>query len=406
MSSPPTNPFRPSANQPPPYLAGREKEQADFAALLKQNVILENLALTGLRGVGKTSLLDSLKPIAQREKWLWVNADLSETIRTEADIITRILADCGRTLSTISVQFPAREGMGFERKEDAHKRPVNTDYLRQVFNQAEGLPTDKLKATLLHVWQILQQIDIPGIVFAYDEAQSLSDRADNDQYPLSILLEVFQSMQRQGMKYLLLLSGLPPLMQKLVAARTYAERMFHVATLSTLDNKATRDAIVQPTEQGFVKFDAKVVKQIIDLSKGYPYFIQFFCKEVYDIGLAQWHENQSVREETLSVKSFPEHTIMEKLDEDFFRGRWENATDRQKNLLMIIANLPNCEKKFSSRDIKDSRMNQTPSAFSSSHITQLLKTMADKGLVYKNRHGSYSLAIPSFSAFIKRQTQP
>ena len=88
------NPFRPGAGHMPPYLAGREAEEKEFRRLLAQDTILENLILTGLRGVGKTVLLEKFKPIAIQDGWLWVGTDLSETISvSETNLAIRILTD-------------------------------------------------------------------------------------------------------------------------------------------------------------------------------------------------------------------------------------------------------------------------------------------------------------------------
>ena len=73
------NPFRPGAGHSPPYLAGRKRERNEFLRLLGQRTILENMVLTGLRGVGKTVLLDSFQPLAREKGWLWISADLSES---------------------------------------------------------------------------------------------------------------------------------------------------------------------------------------------------------------------------------------------------------------------------------------------------------------------------------------
>src|SRR5579864_7726861 len=73
------NPFKPGAGHMPPYLAGREHETGEFRKLLQQDVILNNLVLTGLRGIGKTVLLEIFKPIAIQEGWLWAGTDLSES---------------------------------------------------------------------------------------------------------------------------------------------------------------------------------------------------------------------------------------------------------------------------------------------------------------------------------------
>ena len=77
-----SNPFRPGAGHTPPYLAGRQTEREEFLRLLDQSTVLENMVLTGLRGVGKTVLLDSLKPLATSRGWIWVGADLSESARS------------------------------------------------------------------------------------------------------------------------------------------------------------------------------------------------------------------------------------------------------------------------------------------------------------------------------------
>ena len=85
------NPFRPGAGQSPPHLAGREKEQEEFKKLLGQKPILKNLILTGLRGVGKTVLLETFKPIAYENGWFWAGTDLSETASvSEQNMVIRI----------------------------------------------------------------------------------------------------------------------------------------------------------------------------------------------------------------------------------------------------------------------------------------------------------------------------
>ena len=87
---------------------------------------------------------------------------------------------------------------------------------------------DKLKTVLEVVWQYLQQLGKRGVIFVYDEAHNRSDHALKEQFPLSLLLDVFQSIQRKGVPFMLALAGLPTLFPKLVEARTCAERMFRV----------------------------------------------------------------------------------------------------------------------------------------------------------------------------------
>src|SRR5262245_19215152 len=108
------NPFRPGAGHIPPYLAGRRQETDEFLRLLKQRIIFENLVLTGLRGTGKTVLLDTFKPLAFQAGWLWVGADLSESTSISEDrLAMRLLADLAVVASSVVVHSKVIPGMGF-----------------------------------------------------------------------------------------------------------------------------------------------------------------------------------------------------------------------------------------------------------------------------------------------------
>src|SRR5262249_31926417 len=129
-------------------------------------------------------------------------------------------------------------------------------------------------------------------------------------------------------------------------------------------------------------------------SGGYPYFIQFICKEIYDVWIA--------KKESGEVASAQMEDIVRKLDTDFFQGRWANVTDRQRELLIIISSLANCDDEFTVQEVaQQSKQGRKP--FSASHINQMFSSLAEAGLIYKNRHGKYSLAVPLLSRFIKRQ---
>jgi hypothetical protein len=93
---------------------------------------------------------------------------------------------------------------------------------------------------------------------------------------------------------------------------------------------------------------------------------------------------------------------MRKLDSDFYIGRWSRITDRQKALLTLTAHLGTCDDEFTVQEI-ESKSKESGNGFSASNINQMLARLTEMGLIYKNRHGKYSFAVPMFSAFIKRQ---
>jgi type II secretory pathway predicted ATPase ExeA len=391
------NPFRPGAGHMPPYLAGRETEKREFEKLLDQNVILENLVLSGLRGVGKTVLLETLKPIAIQKNWLWVGADLSEsTSISEATMTIRLLTDLSVVTASIATgQTTKITGL---RPETASAKTLDYPTLYQIWEATPGLAADKLKAVLELVWAFLQPLGKRGIVFAYDEAQNLSDHAEKNEYPLSLLLDVFQSIQRKGIRFMLVMAGLPTLFPKLVEARTFAERMFHVVFLDKLSREATEAAINVPIlEKKYpVHFNPESIDTIYFLTLGYPYFIQFVCRETFDV----WTSNLVAGE---AIRAIPSTEIMHKLDNDFFVGRWARATDRQRDIMGVIAQLDTCTSEFTVQEVAEKSAEVLDKAFSPSHTNQMLTSLCNSGLVYRNRWGKYSLAVPLLDRFIRRQ---
>jgi hypothetical protein len=246
------------------------------------------------------------------------------------------------------------------------------------------------------VWKHIQGLPgFKGIIFAYDEAQNLADHADKDQYPLSLLLDTFQSIQRKEIPFMLALTGLPTLFPKLVEARTFAERMFRVVFLDKLDEKAVRQAIKIPLAGHQLQLQDHSIDQIVSLSGGYPYFVQFICREVYDLFIQKM--NMGV------TPSVPREEIVRKLDSDFFAGRWARATDRQRELLAVVARLEDCSSEFSVQDVVTLSKEISAKPFSSSHVNQMFSALSEAGLIYKNRYGKYSFAVPLLGQFIRRQ---
>ena len=198
---------------------------------------------------------------------------------------------------------------------------------------------------------------------------------------------------------MLALTGLPTLFPKLVEARTYSERMFRVIFLDPLNKTETTEAVKKPIADNkcTVSFADTSIETIWGITRGYPYFVQYVCREAFDI----WIQNMGDGQPPANI---PADELIRKLDTDFFAGRWAKATDRQRELLDVISKLDNCDGEFTVQDVVEHPANATNAkAFSSSHINQMLASLSEVGLIYKNRHGKYSLAVPLLSGFIRRQ---
>jgi hypothetical protein len=390
-----TNPYRPGAGHRPPHLAGREAAQQDIETYFDQDPLLCNVVLTGLRGVGKTVLLDELRGPAAARRWFWVGTDLSESASiSEDNLAVRLLADLAVVTSAFNITDRNQSGPGFANQTSIVVRRFDYAYLKNLYDSTPGLTMDKLKRVLEVSWDVLKSQGSRGIIFAYDEAQNLTDHSAKDQFPLSMLLDIFQSIQKKGIPYMLLLTGLPTLFPKLVEARTFSERMFHVITLDRLGAKDCEKAIEVPIARYPVKFTKEGLERIVEVSGGYPYFIQFICRELFDLLL---------RDEEIDEPRFL--SIIAKLDTDFFAGRWAKATDRQRELMEVIALLPNSDAEFSVQEIVEKSKVISDKPFSGSHVNQMLGSLVAAGLIFKNRHGRYAFAVPLLSKFIMRQAE-
>lgn len=398
----PQNPFRPGAGTRPLYLAGRSSEQSEFVRALNQPDLTQNIIITGLRGVGKTVLLDQLKPLAAQHGWLWTGNDWNEAAAvSEKDVATRLIVDLATVLSPIVRYNEDELPFGFTDKVSSrNERPLKFDDLWNIYNTTPGFDSDKLKAVLEHVGKILANARIKGMVFAYDEAQNLADKKEKGQFPLSLVVDVFSNLQKRdlGCQFLLVMTGLPTLIANLNEARTYTERMFHTLMLDRLSDDETRQAVQRPIEisESTLTFAEKTVEKIIFESKGYPFLIQYICREVFDawIGRIQVGEAPSV----------PMAEIVAKLDLDFFAPRWNRATDRQQIFMQVIATLPEADGEFAIQDITSASRHLLSKPFNPSHATQMLGHLAEKGLIFRNRRGAYCFAVPLLAEFIRRQS--
>src|SRR4029077_4581620 len=200
--------------------------------------------------------------------------DLSESASiSETALAQRLLADLSLITSSITVVEQPVNPTGFAMPNEPRRVPLSHEILASICDSTPGLIADKIKTTLEFAWVHLEEQGQSRVIFAYDEAQNLSDHAAKEQFPLSVLLDVFQSIQKKGIPFVLVLAGLPTLFPKLVDARTYAERMFRVMTLTTLSAEESREAILKPIDVADcpVRLSADSVGVITYESAGYPY---------------------------------------------------------------------------------------------------------------------------------------
>jgi hypothetical protein len=396
------NPYRPGAGHVPPFLAGREDEQMRFKRAIHQTRPSDNFLITGLRGFGKTVLLDRARQIAEQGHWIWVGNDLSESSSlSEERLALRILTDLAHTISAKRLPIEGTPGRaqstpsGATRDVDREQDVFAT--LKDIYERAPGLPSDRLKAVLNCATSLAARARATGIILAYDEAQCLSDHAERNEFPMSMLVETIGALQKisAAVPIMLVLCGLPQVQDALTETRTYTERMFQVLNLDRLSRDETRAAIANPIATLTPPLHAPIelIEKVVDLSGGYPYLIQFFGKELVEKLL----ENGGM----LPANSFPDADTIERLDAGLFGARWNKTTDKQREFLGLLACRPmNTGPEFSAQEIS----HLDPGGdLSNAYASQMLQSLCDRGLIYRARRGRFAFTVPMSEIMISRR---
>lgn len=379
------NPFRPGNGVMPPYLAGRKDEILWFEKSLDSALSLpQNLVLSGIRGTGKTVLLRIFEEICTKRKWLVVRREFNSKLNQEGEFLNALSTDIIAKTKGVSLAKRLRKpvvGFGGGYKED-----IQGDFISILIQKYKGPLGDRLEAILTDVYETIDEAGYNGLVFLYDEFHFIEDGKVADNFPLSLLLESFSHVQEEGLRYYLVLSGLPPLFPNLVKAKTYAERMFSVKTVGNLSNEASQKAISLPLKYSEIVFTDELVNTVVGETQGYPYFLQFY----------PYYLIQNVPKKKIGLEEFNGmyHLLLKELDESFFLGRFSRASDSELKILWEMAKLCPEIRFFELRE---------KAKIGKNYLNQILISLIEKGLIFRVGRGKYKFTLPLFEKFLLRK---
>ena len=382
------NPFSPGAGSPPPELAGREGilEQARvlFGRVLMQRPE-RSLLLTGLRGVGKTVLLNEIERIALRTGYRTVLVEAHEGKPLAvllAPHLRRLLFDLDRLKGAGD---KARRGLSVLRSFiGAIKLKVgDIDFGLDIEPESGSADSGDL------------EVDLPNLFMAVGEAAqergvAVAILIDEIQYfspaELSALIMAMHKMQQRQLPLVLIGAGLPILPGLAGESKSYAERLFSFPPVGPLPEPDADRALQDPMIDAGEAFEPAALHEIFRLTRGYPYFLQ-------DWGYQAWN-HAAASPVGLGVVVEASDRVSRRLDENFFRVRFDRLTPREKTYLRAMAELG--PGPYRTGDIADKLTMKINT------LGPVRASLIKKGMVYSPSHGEMAFTVPLFDEFMRR----
>ncbi len=382
------NPFAPGAGSPPPELVGRDPILEQARVLLgrvKQKKPEKSMLLTGLRGVGKTVLLNEIKRMAEVAGY--------HTISIEAHEGKALGLLIAPYLRSLLYDLDRIAGAGDKVKRGlAVLRSFIGALKLTVGDVSIGLDIDPEKGS---ADSGDLEIDLPNLFAAIGEAAEDRNTAvaifiDEIQYfshkELGALIMAMHRMQQRQLPLVLLGAGLPILPGMAGASKSYAERLFSFPIVGALSQENSAKALQEPAQDAGVAFEIAALNEVFRLTKGYPYFLQEWGYVSWNLATESPINLQVVRD--------ARSTVIPRLDENFFRVRYDRLTPSEKNFLRAIAELG-------------------PGAHRTGDIAEILKVkvtslgpvrakLINKGMIYSPAHGDMDFTVPLFDDFMIR----
>lgn len=382
------NPFSPGAGTPPPELAGRAKilEQARITlGRIKAGRPERSQLLIGLRGVGKTVLLNRIREMGEEMGYRTVFVEAHEN-KSLAKLLLpplrQLLISLDR-MATVSVK--AKRGLRVLRsflngiKLKYQDIEIGIDIDPEIGTADSGDLEADLSALFLAVGEAAMDRRA-AIALIVDELQYLSE------VELSALIMAMHQIVQRQLPVVLIGAGLPQLIALAGRAKSYAERMFQFLELGPLQPEDAAAALQEPVMQEHVHFTHEALQEIIVQTRGYPYFLQ-------EWGYQSWNIADQSLIEIGDVQQATDESIR-RLDMNFFRVRFDRLTPREKEYLRALAELG--EEPHRSGDVAEQLGVKVQS------VAPVRNSLIKKGMIYSPAHGDTAFTVPLFGDFMKR----
>jgi hypothetical protein len=382
------NPFSPGAGSPPPELVGRDPILDQARILLgriKAKRSEKSMLLTGLRGVGKTVLLNEMERLAKSDDY--------RTVVIEAHEDKHLGPLIAPYLRSLLFDLDRIAGAGDKVKRGLRVLRSFLGKLKVTYDDVTiGLDVDPEEGS---ADSGDLEIDLPDLFVAVAEAaeerrSAVAVLIDEIQYfshkELGALIMALHRVQQRQLPLVLFGAGFPILPGLAGESKSYAERLFSFPDVGALSELDTAKALQDPAQAAGVTFEANALREIYRLTNGYPYFLQEWGYQSWNLAATSPITLQLVQSATA--------TVIPRLDRNFFRVRFDRLTPSEKNFLRAMAALGPGEHRTG--DIANTLDVKVTS------LGPVRAKLIKKGMVYSPAHGDMAFTVPLFDEFMVR----
>lgn len=379
------NPYRPGAGVMPMYLAGRDEDIESMKQLfyaVKMNIPTQSVIFSGLRGVGKTVLINRIQAIAEEQDIFCSHIE----VEGRDDFITQV-ASCAQTfLRRVStkekfkhlIQKPLDAIKALVVSFDPNDNTFSLSLQEKELYQSVNL-TQSLTEVFITIGETAYKTETP-ICFFIDEIQCMKP------IELGSLIAALHRTNQLGYPVVVVAAGLPKIYKMLSDEKSYSERLFIYKEIGSLTEQQSRNAIEIPAKILGVSYSKEAVDKIVSITKGYPFFIQQMCQIVY-----KNLEGKEIKEQDVSDNISEFFQI---LDDGFFKVRYERCAESDKKFIFAMVKcgeLP-CTISNIAKNLHKS-VNQ---------ISTTRAQLINKGIIFSIRYKELDFTVPEFDGYIKR----
>jgi AAA ATPase domain len=382
------NPFAPGAGTPPPELAGRDEliERAAIALdRIRAGKAARSIVLYGLRGVGKTVLLNRIRVDAETRGFLSISIETPEERSLPAILVPALrsalikLSKGEAMKSGLRRAFAALSGFAKALKVKFGDIEVSMENLPELGLADSGDLDSDLTDLLSAVGEAAKEGETAAVIFI-DELQYVEEAQ------FAALISALHRANQKQLPITIVGAGLPQLVGLSGRAKSYAERLFEFVSVDKLTVEAAAHALKAPVEKEGAEIEAAAVDEVLKQTQCYPYFLQEWGKHSWDIA------DKSPIEKSDSLAATAR--ALAELDASFFRVRFDRLTPGEKNYVKAMAELGAGPHR--SGDISD-RLGRKVN-----EVAPVRASLIKKGMVFSPSHGDIAFTVPLFDGFVRR----